>query len=330
MSPDELKSLIGALPRVKLASAPTPLEVASNLSNEVGHTVLVKREDLTGLALGGNKVRHLEFRMGEAVARGYDAVVHPCGRDSNHGRLLAAACAKLGLQCYLVIRDYIDGSTRNGNLLLDELLGAHIVPQPRTDDNTFYQAVAERLRLDGHRPYVTIENPLNDYGGTIAYVEVSLELIEQLRGMGIEEASVFMVAGTSMAGLILGSSTVGANLEVIGVASGDRPNIHLEVARCAKRVSCLLGLGSLQPIDINVTYDHIGQGYGVITQECNDAIKLAARTEGLLLDPTYTGKAMAGLLSYLRDGNPVRGGVAVFVHTGGTPEIFNRAPELLE
>ena len=318
-----------------LAHRPTPLEPMPNLSQAVGvEGLFVKRDDCTGLAMGGNKARQLEFYFGEALAADASVILITGAVQSNYARCTAAAAAKLGLRCVIQLEDRVHGMAPeyhlSGNVLLDRLFGAEIHTFPEGEDESgadrSLDTLAEELTARGERPYVihlsTDHRPL----GALGYVEAASELLDQASDMGIDFTSVVVASGSAQthAGLLVGLRALGrGEVQVHGIcvrrhaeAQGKR------VLTCAQAVVELLGFSSLlSPEDVNVTDRHLGAGYGQTTPESEEAILLAARQEGLLIDPVYTGKALAGMLALARDG-AFEGRAAIFLHTGGTPALF--------
>jgi len=286
-------------------------------------TLWVKRDDLTGLGGGGNKVRKLEYLVADALAQGCDVLVTGGGRQSNHVRLTAAAANRLGLDCTVVLSGG-EPEVPTGNVVLDLVLGADIVWAPGAADyyatERAIEEACERLAAGGRRPY---RMPIGGAStvGALGYVACGIELDEQLAG-GDAVAVVADGSGGTHAGLVAG---LGSHERVFGVDVGTRPDLDDRVPEKAEEVAALAGrpapTGALQ-----LDHDRYGAGYGAPTDECLEAVRLAARTEGLLLDPVYTGKAMAGLIAAVRDGRLPRqrggGERIVFVHTGGLPAFF--------
>jgi len=329
-----LRQRIGQLPRVPLAQKPTPLEDCPRLSAALGGLrILVKREDSTGLAFGGNKARQLELTLGAAKAQGADTIVQGAAAQSNHCRQAAAAAAKLGLDCYLCLTRDAKSEPVQGNLLLDYLLGAHVefvdVPMGAAQQEAKL-ALAERLRAEGRNVYV-IGPPEGPALGAIAYAEVMAEVMDQCDDRGIEPDYLYVCsAGATNAGLLLGQRALQAPFPVVAIApirwEGDT---RARVAGMANDAAAKLGL-ELQFTAEDVINDenYVGEAYGRVTPAGLEALQLAARTEGLILDPVYTGKALAGLIGHLRQGRLRPDQTVVFIHTGGTPALFAYRDEL--
>ncbi len=326
---------LAEFPRIALAHRPTPLESMPNLSQAIGSEALfVKRDDCTGLAMGGNKVRQLEFYFGDAMACGASVVLITGATQSNYVRCTAAAAAKLGLRCVIQLEDRVKGMAsdyhRSGNVLLDRLFGAEIHTYPEGEDESGAEAslvrLAQELTVQGERPYLIHLSPGHPPLGALGYVEAAEELLKQAGDRGIDFRSVVVASGSGQthAGLLVGLRALGrSEVQVYGVCVRRRAKSQrARVLRCAQAVEQLLGLpGVVGPEDVTVTDQHLGAGYGQTTRESQEAILMAAREEGLLIDPVYTGKAFAGMLSLARSG-AFRGRPAVFMHTGGTPALF--------
>ncbi|MDW8060461.1 MAG: D-cysteine desulfhydrase family protein [Thermomicrobium sp.] len=325
---------LAALPRFPLALLPTPLEEARRLSAALGDTVrvLVKRDDLTGLALGGNKTRKLEYLLGDALAQRATVVLTEGPVQSNHCRQTAAAAARAGLRCVLVLSSAEPDPAVQGNLLLDHLFGAtvYVVPD-RLARRTMLQGLVTEYEQRGERPYL-IPTGGSTPVGAVGYVRAALELATQLVEHGVAASRVYLATSTSggtHAGLALGAKHLGAPFRVIGVAvEDDAPAIRSRVAQLANETAALLELGTrLVPDEVEVDDRWVGPGYGVPSPETLEAIVLAARTEGLVLDPVYTGKAMAALIGQARSGEIAGGETVVFLHSGGAPALFAQAEQ---
>lgn len=332
----ELRQRAERLPRVPLAHLPTPLEALPRLSSSLGGPqVYIKRDDCTGLAFGGNKTRHNEFLLADALAQGADLVVWGAGVQSNNCRQTAAACARLGLDCHLLLSRASHGDEVQGNLLLDHLVGAsyEIVDAPLGPELTALMAeAAERFRAQGRSVYHW-DPKVVKARAAVSYVLCMAELVDQLRERGIEPAAVYVCSGGSTgAGLALGKAALGSPFPVRCILPIRWPwDEREDLARIANEAAELLGLTvRLESDHIDITGAYVGAGYGVPTAAGMAAISLLARTEGILLDPSYTGKAMAALIDHVRAGSYTAEQTLVFIHTGGTPALFAYRDELLE
>ncbi len=315
-------------PRFPLALLPTPLVEASRLSKALGGPRLFfKRDDMTGFGFGGNKVRGLEYYVADALARHAGVIVTGAGPQSNHIRATAAAARVAGLEMVAVIHDSRPAQTQ-GNLLLDELLGVAV---RFTDDpnralvDTKIEEVAEELRRAGRQPYVIPRGGASALGAQ-GYVEFVRELGSQLQEVGTRPQWLVLATGAcgTQAGLIAGTKLYGAEYRILGVT------VSRPVAECLERISRIAGEAArlagreieVKADDVIVRDGFIGPGYGIPTPEGVEAIRLVARTEGIFLDPTYTGKGMAGLIAEIRSGNIGKDETVVFLHTGGEPGLF--------
>lgn len=317
--------------RMQIAHLPTPLEPMERLSKLLGGpTLLIKRDDQTGLALGGNKTRKLEFLTAEAIAQGCDHLITTGAPQSNHCRQTAAAAARLGLGCSLVLRGRPPAHA-NGNILLDNLLGARLHWAGDGSSNEKVTAVAQELKAMGRKPYIIPLGGSNVMGAT-SYVLAMQELMEQLRDLkrNVDFIIFASSSGGTQAGIVLGAHLYGFRGRVIGI-SVDHPADALKthVAALATATATHLGLGTLSLSDqIDVNDDYLGEGYAVMGDPEREAIQLTAQMEGILLDPVYTGRAMAGLIDLIRWGAFTRQQTALFWHTGGSPALFAYADKL--
>jgi L-cysteate sulfo-lyase len=319
------------LPRTRLQHAPTPLEHLPRLTAALGGPQLwVKRDDCTGLALGGNKVRKLEFLLGEALAQGADTIITAGGPQSNHARQTAAAAARLGLDCLLILTDAVAGRDptyhTNGNLLLDELFGARIELHPGTADPDAEMArAAEECRADGGTPYVIPIGGSNALG-LMGYVDAARELLAQAKAqkVGITHVALASGSGGTHAGLALGLALGGSAAPAVGYCiSRSSAEQRPRVAGLVQAGADLLGVASpLSAADLMLEDGVIGEGYGQPTEGMAEAVRLAATQEALLLDPVYSGKAMAGVIADIRAGRFRPDDAVVFLHTGGAPSLF--------
>lgn len=336
LSRAELEAKLATLPRLRLAHLPTPLEPCPRFSAALGGPeIWVKRDDLTGLAFGGNKTRQIEFVFADLLAQGCDTLVAGAYTQSNWCRQMTAACARLGLGVSLVLAHGEKGPRLQGNLLLDRLMGAEVeVVDLDTLEamQPLLEAKAEALRARGKKPYIVGPMQLSTLVlGTIGYVAAAAELHAQLEGQGIE-ADYLYLAGANMtpAGLALGLKALGSPTALRNFApiQWQEPRAA-GIARIANATAERLGLSTrLSPEDIWSSDEQIGPRYGVPTEASNEALRLFARTEGILLDPVYSAKAMAGLIDQVRRGRHAKGERIVFLHTGGTPALFAYAEDL--
>jgi D-cysteine desulfhydrase family pyridoxal phosphate-dependent enzyme len=332
------------LKRVSLAHLPTPVEPLNRLSAMLGGPrVWVKRDDCTGLATGGNKTRKLEFLMADALAKGADTVVTVGAIQSNHARQVAAASARLGLRCVLGLLDAVPDRSQVyrvlGNVLLDKLFDAEIRMWPDLEETTpALDSIANELSLQGRRPYVIPLGGSNGLGAA-AYAEAFLELLAQFQTLQetLNAIVVPIVSGGTLAGLLLGAGLSKWQGKIIGISASDKTERAIQRVRTPRLAAAEILGASGEIIDqtpIVVDDRFVGEGYGIPSLECVQAIELLARTEGLLLDPVYTGKAMAGLIALIReDYFKADAGNLLFWHTGGSvalhayPEIIGDSEE---
>lgn len=321
---------LAEVPRVCLGTLPTPLEEAPRLSQALGGPrILLKRDDLTGLALGGNKVRKLEYLLAEALEQDADVVVSGAGPQSNHLRTTAAAARKLGLDAVLVM--YGDPPAEaQGNYLLDLLAGADIRftnDEDRASVDRGLAEAADDLRQQGRRPY-TIPRGGASPLGSVGYVAGALELEMQCIEQRVRIDHLICATGScgTQAGLWVGATWLQAPYRIWGITvSRPREECLARIENLAAGTAELLKLDPPSEAPI-VLDDYLGPGYGVETPETIEAIRLLARTEGIFLDPVYTGKAMAGLIDLVRRREIGPGETVVFLHTGGAPGLFAHAP----
>ena len=320
---------LDALPRFSLVSLPTPLHELSRLSQRLrGPQLLVKRDDLTGLAFGGNKARKLEFLIGDALSAGADTVVTAGASQSNHCRQTAAAAASVGMRCILVLRgDPPAGCT--GNILLDRLLGAELrFSGQRSREEVMDEIVASELK-QGRNPYPIPLGGSNALGA-VAFALAVEELLWQT-DVRFDRIIFASSSGGTQAGLIAGAHLLGFHGQILGI-SVDEPLERLKeiVAPVARETIRLFGGSAAIGIaEVDASADYLGGGYGVLGAPEREAIRLFARSEGILLDPVYTGRAAAGMIDMIRRGVIGKDEVILFWHTGGTPALWAYADELL-
>ena len=332
---------LSTIPRTRLFAGATPLEAMPNLARSCGGgQLLVKRDDCMGLAFGGNKVRQLEFYIGEAAAQNADTVLITGAVQSNFVRLAAAAARKSGMDCHIQLEERVaksDATYRNsGNVLLDRLLGATLHAYAHGEDEAGADRrlgeIADDLRQSGRRPYIIPLAPGHTPLGALGYVVAADELTRQIAeaGLAVDEIVVASGSGNTHAGLLFGLRALGSNIVVTGIcvrrnASAQHPRI---AARCREIAELLAVESKVEDTDINVDDAFLPPGYGTAGEATLRAILLAARTEALMLDPTYTGKAMAGFIHQAKAADGA--GARIFIHTGGTPAIFAYENELTE
>ena len=317
---------LARFPRIRLGHLPTPLEIMPRLSALLGGPeIWIKRDDCTGLSTGGNKTRKLEFLMAEAVAMGADIVLTQGATQSNHARQTAAAAAKLGMACHLLLEDrtgYNEPNYRmNGNVLLDVLHGATIEHRgPGLDMNAEMMAAAEKFRAEGRKPYAIVGGGSNATGA-LGYVNCALELLGQMVDGGLVFDRMITATGSAgtHAGLIVGLKALNAQLPLLGIGvRAPKDTQEANVFRLAQAVEEKMGLqGVVSRADVVANCDYIGQGYGIPADSTLEAIDIFAKTEAILLDPVYSGKGAAGLIDLIRKGHFKKGDRVVFLHTGG-------------
>ena len=320
-----IRERIARVPRIHVALTPTPLVEATHLSRVLGGPrIFIKRDDLTGIAFGGNKLRNLEFRLARAMAERPDTVIVGLDIQSNSARQTIGACNKLGLKTILVLEGEKPDSVQ-GNLLIDYLLGAEVMFAPtREAQRVALDEQAARVRAAGGHPHILNDNKLFDMASALAYLDMTLELLEQAARVDAAPDALYMSSsGKGQAGLVLGKRLTNAGYAVHGVTATDEFHVPSRTAAIANETLDLLGL------DMRVTEDEmlndagfVGAGYGIPSEASVDATRLFARTEGVILDPIYTGKAAACMVAHIREGRYTRADTLVFVHTGGTPAVF--------
>jgi L-cysteate sulfo-lyase len=333
----QIRDRVGQLPRVPIAHLPTALEEMPRLRESLGSDaprLFVKREDQTGLALGGNKVRHLEFRLGDIQRKNADTLIVTNVAQSNHARLHTALAARFGMTSYIIKLPSHKDDPVNGNLLLDHIMGAQIVECSSDDQETVDREVDElvaRLEAEGRTPYVVPREPFSKIAGTCGYLLTAIELMEQMDELSVTPRHIFMAAGTSSAGLALASKAMELPYRVHPVSvRPDRAEVEEHICAVANKAAELLELETeLTPEDIDVHDEYVGEGYGVPTPQGMEAIRLAGRLEGLILDPVYTAKALSALIDQTRAGAISRDEPAIFVHTGGLPITFAYSDEIM-
>ena len=326
---------LARFPRVRLAHLPTPLEPAPGLSQTLGIDLWIKRDDCTGLAGGGNKTRKLEFLLGDAFEQDADTLVTQGAVQSNHVRQTVAAAAVMGLKCEVILEERTGSKAvdyvHNGNVLMDRLFGATIRSVPGGSDmNAELEQTADEVRARGGRPYV-IPGGGSNAVGALGYVDCAREIVIQADELDLAIDRIVTATGSAgtHAGLVAGLAVLGADIPVLGIgvrAPKDRQEAN--VLKLAKETAALLGHPDRVRDEMVVAdCDYVGAGYGLIDQGVADALMLAARTDAIVLDPVYTGKAMKGLIALARAGT-FEGQRVVFLHTGGAQGLFGYQGEL--
>lgn len=324
-----LRDRVDQFDRVKLANLPTPLVELPNFSKALGGpTIYMKRDDLTGgLSFGGNKTRMLEFRLPPAIKQRADVIVSGFAIQSNHSRQIVVAARKLGMDVHLILRKLGNQESVNiqGNLLIDLLAGAHvkIVEATPKEQATLIQNEVEHLRKEGRNPYETGYH--DEDLSAISYVSCSLELTKQLQERAMNPDYIYVASeGATQAGLLLFAKYVNSPYKVIGINMVDWvDDTPARISSIANEASKHLEIDCQIKREDVINYDdYVGPTFGAITTDCINAIKLLAETEGILLDPVYTGKGVAGLIDHIKQGKIKKGEKVIYLHTGGVPALF--------
>jgi D-cysteine desulfhydrase len=326
--------------RIQLARTPTPIEPLKRLSEKLGVEILMKRDDLTGAELTGNKVRKLEFVLADALAQGADTVLTCGGAQSNHCRATAVAATKVGLRCRLLLRtpDPSAPPPAEGNVLLDRMVGAEIVwitPEEYRRRDEFFEREASSLRQEGRKPYVIPEgasNALGAWGYIRAAEEIARDLREILHGKDRQTTIIHATgSGGTTAGLIIGKRLFELNVRVVGVNVCDDRDYFINVIGelCEGLISRhRLDLAFSRDRDIEIVDGYVGRGYALSRPEELEIIRDVAREEGIFLDPVYTGKAFFGMVKELERNPKCFGDRIIFLHTGGIFGLFPKAAEM--
>ena len=318
-------------PRIRCGHWPTPLEPMTNVSAKLnGPALWVKRDDCTGLSTGGNKTRKLEYLIADALEQGADTVITQGATQSNHARQTAALCAKVGLACHILLEDrtgFEDSAYRlNGNVLLNRLHGATVAARPGGSDmQAEMEAFARTLQAQGKKTYVIPGGGSNPIGA-LGYVNAALELVTQINEMGLHATHLVLATGSSgtHAGLLAGLKILNSPLKVVGIGvRAPKEKQEQMVYDLACRTATLLGHeGIVKREDVFADCNYVGPGYGLPTPGMVEAVRMFAETEGLLFDPVYTGKGLAGLIDWVRRGHFTSNDTVIFLHTGGSAALF--------
>ncbi|KNG92678.1 cytochrome C biogenesis protein CcmE [Pseudaestuariivita atlantica] len=327
----ELSIELARFPRVRLGHLPTPLEPMDRLSEALGGPRFwVKRDDCTGLSSGGNKTRKLEFLIADAVQSGADTIITQGATQSNHARQTAAAAAKMGMACHILLEDRTGSNAENynlnGNVLLDRLHGAPVSKRPGgADMNAEMETLAASLRQSGKTPYI-IPGGGSNPTGALGYVNCARELVEQATDIGLGIDALVHATGSSgtQAGLVTGLAALQSDIHLLGIGvRAPRDKQEGMVFDLAAKTADFMGTGlQIDRDSVRANCDYVGPGYGLPTEGMVKAIKLLARTEGLLFDPVYSGKGLDGLIDLTRKGYFDGMENVVFLHTGGSAGLF--------
>jgi L-cysteate sulfo-lyase len=323
---------------VSLGHFPTPLEYMPRLSKHLGGPDLwVKRDDCTGLATGGNKTRKLEYSMAAALEEGADTIITVGAVQSNHVRQTAAAACKLGLACEVLLEhrvaDPSEPYANSGNVFLDRILGANLREYPGGSDfDTAMIDVADEIKASGGKPYVVPGGASNAIGA-LGYVNCAIELLDQATEQGLTIDHIVTATGSAgtQAGLVVGLKALHSDIPVLGIGVNARKDAQEEkVYTLACQTAEYIGKpGIVAREDIVANCNYVGDGYGVPTESMNDAILMLARFEGLLFDPVYSGKGLAGMIDLIRKGEFDNAKNIVFLHTGGSAALFAYVDQLV-
>jgi L-cysteate sulfo-lyase len=329
--------LLSRFPRVSLAHLPTPLELMPRLSEHLGGPkIYVKRDDCTGLGTGGNKTRKLEFLVADAIEKKADVIITQGAVQSNHARQTAAAACKVGMDCELIfekrVEDADDAYKTSGNVLLDRIYGANIREVAKGSDmDAEMEALAKELRAAGKTPYIVPGGGSNTIGA-LGYLNCALEFMTQANDEGIVIDHVVHATGSAgtQAGLAVGLKMTHSNIPLLGIGvNAPRDAQEEKVWKLAEETAEYVGApGCVQREDIVANCDYVGDGYGLPTKAMNDAVLLLARLEGLLFDPVYSGKGLAGLIDLVQKGHFNGADSIVFIHTGGSAGLFGYSAQL--
>ncbi|VCU71399.1 L-cysteate sulfo-lyase [Pigmentiphaga humi] len=323
---------LAKFPRHRFGHFPTPLEHLKNLSEHLGGPdIYIKRDDCTGLATGGNKTRKLEFLIADALRQGADTVITQGATQSNHVRQTIAAANIVGLKSKAILESRVTNLDQeyaeSGNVFLDRLLGGEIASRvpAGTDMNAAMETLAAELRSQGAKPYIIPGGGSNPVGA-LGYVACGLEIMQQAYELGLDVAAVFHGTGSTgtQAGLIAAFEGTQSGIPVIGISvrAPQAPQVA-NVLKLANATAELLGLSTrIAESAVQVDDRYVGPGYGQPTPSMIEAVTMLAQREGILLDPVYSGKGMAGLIGQIREGRYRKGQKVVFVHTGGSAALF--------
>jgi len=322
---------LSTFPRIRITHGPTPLEFMPRLTEALGGPNLyIKRDDCTGLGTGGNKTRKLEFLMADALTQNADTIITQGATQSNHARQTVAIAAKMGMKCEILLEDRtgskIDEYKNSGNVFLDHLYGAHVRELPGgADMNAAMETRAGELRVMGRKPYIIPGGGSNPIGA-LGYVVCALEMVDQFNHLGLDVSCVVHATGSAgtQAGLLAGLQGTRSRIPVLGIGvRAPKDAQETNVYNLACKTADLLGVpGAVARDSVMANCDYVGGGYGIPTPGMVEAVTMLARLEGILLDPVYSGKGMAGLIDLCRKGFFKKDQNVVFVHTGGAVALY--------
>lgn len=327
-----MRERIARIPRLSIAVRPTPMMEAPNLARHLGGPrIFVKRDDLTGVAFGGNKLRNLEFRLARAMDEKPNTVIIGLDLQSNSARMTVGACNKLGLRTILVL----EGSRPSivqGNLLVDYLLGAEVrFARDAADQRAVMDQTARDVNTAGGRAYILNDNPMFDVASALAYLDTTMEMLDQLHGVGVEANCFYMSSGgKGQAGIALAKNALAGRFTMRGVTASHKHDVPNRTASIANQTAEILGIDTrVRPAEIENYDNFVDKGYGIPSEAGNEAVLLFGRHEGIILDPIYTGKCAAAMIAHIREKRFRPDDAVVFVHTGGMPAIFTWNDDLL-
>jgi D-cysteine desulfhydrase family pyridoxal phosphate-dependent enzyme len=322
--------------KTPLGFFPTPLVELSRLSDFLcspsgGPKIFMKRDDMTGLAFGGNKTRKLEYILADALKQGCDTIITAGAAQSNHCRQTAAAAAQLNLECHLILGGEAPLKAQ-GNLLLDKIFGSHIHWAGANRKGEDIPRVFSQLQAAGKTPYLVPYGGSNELGA-LSFIQAVAELEQQMIGSEFSHVVFASSSGGTHAGLILGKKIHNKTFKLVGINIDKVQNVGVsfeqKIAQLVNSTAKLIDLDySCSKEDVMLNSDYVGQGYGIVGPQENEAIALTAKLEGILLDPVYTGRAMSGLIHLIRTGIIGKNDKVLFWHTGGAPALFAYADEL--
>lgn len=324
---------LAAFPRIQLGHTPTPLEFLPNLTRHLGGPkIFIKRDDCTGLATGGNKTRKLEFLVAQAVEQGADTLITQGAVQSNHARQTVAAAARVGMQAKILLEQRVQDADEeydeSGNVMLDHLMGGEIVARlpAGTDMQQAMEQLADQLKSQGRKPYVIPGGGSNPVGA-LGYVACAHEMLNQAFTMGLRIDHVVHATGSTgtQAGLVVGLRASNSGVPVYGVSvRAPKQRQEENVWKLVQATVDYMGLPAncVGREDVVANSDYVGEGYGIPTESMVEAVRLLAQHEGILLDPVYSGKGMAGLIDLIRSGYFKPEQNVVFIHTGGAVGLY--------